>query len=95
MSTSPQQPKKNKYERDQAHKKKLERLADTTDVAGRRDKQREYTDDKEKTAYVERWYRDKRSSALKKIAARKARRYEGDIPNGCGYRRLFDFWWEF
>lgn len=44
--------------------------------------------------YWKRVYRGKRSKYLKKISNRKLRRYHGEIGGKCGYKRIFDYWWE-
>lgn len=46
-----------------------------------------------KQRYI-RLYRGSRSSHLKGRNNRKVRRTE-DIPNGNGYRKVAEFWWEY
>lgn len=92
------QRKLNGYERDKKYKRKLERIADCDSGypqgAYRVDSDRKWTDDPEKTLYVKREYRGKRSTYLKKQAAKRFRRYKKYVADGAGYRRVFDFWWE-
>lgn len=48
--------------------------------------------------YVKRQYRTNHvpghSGYLKKYASKRFRRYKGELPNGCGYKKTFDYWWE-
>ena len=47
--------------------------------------------------YYKRLYRDRYSYGYminyKRIANRRVRQYKGKISGGCGYRRIFDYWW--
>ena len=81
------------YCRDEKYRKKLKRLA----------KAKENSwfspawcvkSDEHKPEYVKREYRGKRSKILKKISNKKVRQFQGEIPDGCGYKRIFDLWWE-
>ena len=53
---------------------------------------------KENYKYIRRYYRSNHTPGsagfLKRIASRKFRRYKGIIPNGGGYKKTFDYWWE-
>ena len=89
----------NKYERNEIHKRKLKKLAketanDSFAPAIPQTKDRKLTHDPDDTAYVKRYYRSQQSSYLKKKAAKKFRQYKDDIGNGCGYKKIFDLWWE-
>lgn len=49
----------------------------------------------ERSGYLQRCYRGKRSAHLKKQSNRKIRYYKGDISSkGRMCHKLFDFWWE-
>lgn len=44
--------------------------------------------------FYRRIYRGKISPYCKKQTNRIVRKYKGEIPKGCGYRKLFDMWYE-
>lgn len=48
--------------------------------------------------YYERLYKSGRKCSryyfCRKYANRQVRRYKGIIPNGGGYKKAYDFWWE-
>lgn len=85
----------NSYKRKIRYKQYLQRLADKKlrypQPAYRIDQDGWYTDDPDKTKYVKREYRGSKSKTLKKISNKKIRRFSGEIPSGCSYKRLFDF----
>lgn len=90
--------KLNAYKRKVKYKKYLERLADEDPKypsgAYRVGYDGYYTDNPNDTKYVKREWRGKRSKYLKRCSNRRIRRHKGEIPKRCGYRRVFDFWWE-
>lgn len=99
-----QRPRKwNRYERKMRYKNKLKRLAYVTSFgwpssAYMVDTNRDWTDDEDDMLFIRREYRANHapgySGYLKKLASRRFRRYKGDLPNGCGYKKTFDYWWE-
>ena len=88
----------NGYKRKVKYKQYLERLADESRSypcgAYRVSYDRSYTDNPDDTLYIRREYRGQRSAYLKNQSNRKIRRYRGDISSGCGYRKIYDYWWE-
>ena len=53
-----------------------------------------YVDDMDDMAYIKRVWRGNRSRYLKQQSNKKLRQYKGEIPDGGGYKKVFDFWWE-
>ena len=88
----------NSYKIKIKNKQRLKKLADESHgyphSAYRVGSDRKYTDDPEQTMYVKREWRGKHSAYLKKLANKKVRRCDDEIPNGCAYKRIFDYWWE-
>lgn len=35
-----------------------------------------------------------RLKSCKKMSNKKVRHYNGEISNGCGYKKLYDLWWQ-
>ena len=98
----PQPPKWNRYERKMRYKAKLKRLSDMNlrypapaypvgdyDI---------HTQKWENIKYYKRYYKANHAPGyngfLKRRASKKFRRYTGELPNGCGYKKTFDYWWE-
>lgn len=53
----------------------------------------------QKIAYYKRWYRSNNGKAgssryHKKMSNRKIRRYKGELPNGFGCHKLYNYWYE-
>lgn len=44
-------------------------------------------------AYLKRYYRSRYAKYARVMSNRKVRRTR-NVPQHCGYRRVFDFWWE-
>ena len=102
--------KLNKYERNKKYKRKLKRIANNPRrypagayyVIDRSCCWNLYQDYynwvRENGKYVKRCYRANHapgySGWLKKQASKKFRRYNGELANGCAYKKLFDYWWE-
>ena len=87
----------NSYKRDVKRKNKLKRIANAEYAwmsFGWKTENDWWSDDPGEKLYVKRHYRGKRSKYIKKIAARKARKFTGDLANGSQYKKLYDFWWE-
>lgn len=92
----------NKYEQKMRYKRKLKRLAE---MDGRYPAPAypvgdfNWLEDRwENIKFYKRSYRSNHSPGysgyLKKLASRKFRRYNKELPNGCGYKKTFDYWWE-
>lgn len=56
-----------------------------------------WSDDENSIAYYKHSYRgnhkENRYQFYKKYANRVVRKYKGEIPSGCGYKKCFDYWW--
>jgi hypothetical protein len=102
--------KSNKYERNKKYKHKLERIANhpkrypagayyVIDRSCHWNLYQDYYDwVHENGKYVKRCYRANHapgySGWLKRQASKKFRRYNGELANGCAYKKIFDYWWE-
>lgn len=95
--------KLNRYDRNAKYKEKLKHLAYDTkrwwpSAAYAVDSNGRWTDNEDEARYIKRVYRANHAPGyngfLKKLASRKFRRYKGELPNGCGYKKTFDLWWE-
>lgn len=98
--------KLNKYERNKKYKHKLKRIANNprrypagayyvVDKGCHWSLHQDYYDwIHENGKYVKRCYRPSYSGWLKKQASKKFRRYNGELANGCAYKKIFDYWWE-
>lgn len=74
--------KLNQYARKQICKKKLNKLYNYVWWAvGCRDK------------YKKRYYLSGKKKFAKKRTNKKIRRYKGNVANGSGYRKMYDYWW--
>ena len=80
------------YDRKERDKRELQKLYDKT--------KHSYGSgawfDREKQRFIR--YSPSDSSAypkyLKRLSNKRVRKYIGCLPNGCSYRKLFDYWWE-
>lgn len=98
-----QKPRKwNRYERKQRYKAKLKRLSEMNlsypapvYPVGDYDM---HSHKWENIKYYKRYYKTNHvpgnSGYLKKLANKRVRRYTGEMPNRCGYKKTFDYWWE-
>lgn len=93
--------RRNKRERDLKHKNYLKRMCKTNHKFPVYYNDRLVIHDDYKIKFIDnpnpyykRFYRGKRSKYLKRQSNKKIRKYKGEIPNGFGCHKLFDFWWE-
>lgn len=79
------------------HKKKLKRMCDYSMAVYEVDGEKHTGFCQSRTVtkpFYRRIYRGKVSPYSKKRTNKIVRRYKGEVPKGCGYRKLFDMWWE-
>lgn len=104
-NTSSKRKKRNKRERDLKYKRHLKYISENSSgyphSAYPMDKNGNYVpyiwfpnDTLQEIAYYKRFYRGSSSSYHKKMSNRKIRRYKGELPNGFGCHKLYDYWYE-